>query len=86
MDSVSTHDEESPLVVNDLQFRNPKNYARDIHILSWAFLLIFLAYGAAQNLESTVNNVGFFPFCFPMKLNYWIYISGRKLRGKRLVR
>ncbi|KAH7515091.1 hypothetical protein FEM48_Zijuj11G0159300 [Ziziphus jujuba var. spinosa] len=56
MDSVATHDEESPLIVNDLEIKNPKNYARDIHILSWAFLLIFLAYGAAQNLESTVNN------------------------------
>ncbi|KAL3536379.1 hypothetical protein ACH5RR_004840 [Cinchona calisaya] len=34
------------------------NYKRDVHILSWAFLLIFLAYGAAQNLESTINTEG----------------------------
>lgn len=30
-------------------------HARDVHILSFAFLLIFLAFGAAQNLESSVN-------------------------------
>ncbi|XP_008788091.1 UNC93-like protein 3 [Phoenix dactylifera] len=35
--------------------RQPKNYARDVHILSFAFLFVFSAYGAAQNLESTVN-------------------------------
>jgi hypothetical protein len=32
-------------------------HARDVHILSFAFLLIFLAFGAAQNLESSVNTV-----------------------------
>ncbi|KAF8402860.1 hypothetical protein HHK36_010951 [Tetracentron sinense] len=55
MDSVDSHDEETPLVVADLPIETPKNHARDVHILSSAFLLIFLAYGAAQNLESTVN-------------------------------
>lgn len=35
--------------------RQPKNHTRDVHILSFAFLFIFSAYGAAQNLESTVN-------------------------------
>ncbi|XP_030451100.2 UNC93-like protein 3 [Syzygium oleosum] len=33
----------------------PRGHARDVHILSCGFLLIFSAYGAAQNLESTVN-------------------------------
>nr|GLL25808.1 UNC93-like protein 3 [Ipomoea trifida] len=47
---------ESPLV-GDYQNhqRGSVNHERDVHILSCAFLLIFLAYGAAQNLESTIN-------------------------------
>ncbi|RLM97795.1 UNC93-like protein 3 [Panicum miliaceum] len=32
-----------------------RNPAADAHILSAAFLFVFAAYGAAQNLESTVN-------------------------------
>ncbi|KAJ6913122.1 UNC93-like protein 3 [Populus alba x Populus x berolinensis] len=32
-----------------------RNHTKDVHILSSAFLLIFLAYGAAQNLETTLN-------------------------------
>ncbi|XP_020101522.1 UNC93-like protein 3 [Ananas comosus] len=32
-----------------------RNHARDVHILSSAFLFVFSAYGAAQNLETTVN-------------------------------
>ncbi|KAL0555558.1 hypothetical protein IC582_009506 [Cucumis melo] len=52
MDSV---DEEARLLVNDAPISAPVNYTRDVHVLSFAFLLIFLAYGAAQNLESTVN-------------------------------
>ncbi|KAL5740627.1 hypothetical protein ACOSP7_029510 [Xanthoceras sorbifolium] len=55
MESVDSRDEETPLVVDSLQIRTPKNNTRDIHILSAAFLLIFLSYGAAQNLQSTVN-------------------------------
>ncbi|KAK6943687.1 Ion channel regulatory protein, UNC-93 [Dillenia turbinata] len=53
-------DEETPLVVNDStpQPQALKNHWRDVHILSSAFLLVFLAYGAAQNLESTVNTEG----------------------------
>lgn len=46
-------DEEALLVESSI----PLNHTRDVHILSWAFLLIFLAYGAAQNLESTINTV-----------------------------
>uniref|UniRef100_A0A5B7AEU8 Putative UNC93-like protein 3 n=1 Tax=Davidia involucrata TaxID=16924 RepID=A0A5B7AEU8_DAVIN len=49
-------DEETPLVVERSQTQPlKKNHARDVHILSSAFLLIFSAYGAAQNLETTVN-------------------------------
>ncbi|XP_031485146.1 UNC93-like protein 3 [Nymphaea colorata] len=33
-----------------------ENHARDVHLLCVAFLLIFLAYSAAQNLESSVNS------------------------------
>ncbi|XP_052170827.1 UNC93-like protein 3 isoform X2 [Diospyros lotus] len=46
-------EENAPLVAEPSE--TPKNHTRDLHILSWAFLLIFLAYGAAQNLESTIN-------------------------------
>ncbi|XP_059428201.1 UNC93-like protein 3 isoform X4 [Corylus avellana] len=53
---MDSHDEESPLVADSSPVQTPKqNHARDVHILSSAFLLIFLAYGAAQNLESTLN-------------------------------
>ncbi|XP_021887715.1 UNC93-like protein 3 isoform X1 [Carica papaya] len=51
---MDSRDEETPLVVNDLQIQTPKNYAKDVYILSSSFLLVFLAYGAAQNLETTV--------------------------------
>lgn len=49
-------DEESPLVAEEHQ---PLNHKRDVYLLCWAFLLIFLAYGAVQNLESTMNTVNF---------------------------
>lgn len=52
---MESHDEESPLVVGDSPTQKLMNHARDVHILSSAFLLIFLAYGAAQNLETTLN-------------------------------
>ncbi|KAJ0088166.1 hypothetical protein Patl1_31901 [Pistacia atlantica] len=55
---MDSRDEENPLVVDSLLIRTPKNHTRDVHILSCAFLLIFLAYGAAQNLETTVNTEG----------------------------
>lgn len=51
-------DEESPLVDQNQIGNQMLNHGRDIHILSWAFLLIFLAYGAAQNLQSTLNTDG----------------------------
>ncbi|KAK8512275.1 hypothetical protein V6N13_097074 [Hibiscus sabdariffa] len=56
--SMDTRDEETPLVVDVSESETPKNRTRDVHILSSAFLLVFLAYGAAQNLESTVNSEG----------------------------
>lgn len=53
-------DEEAPLVVEISKNENSiVNHERDVYILSSAFLLIFLAYGAAQNLESTINTVRF---------------------------
>ncbi|KAM3325395.1 UNC93-like protein 3 [Capsicum chacoense] len=56
---MATMDEETPLVEN---FKNENpiviNHERDVYIMSCAFLLIFLAYGAAQNLESTINTEG----------------------------
>ncbi|XP_019052814.1 PREDICTED: UNC93-like protein 3 isoform X3 [Nelumbo nucifera] len=61
MDSVVSQPEDAPLVEGDSSYEAPKSHARDVHILSSAFLLVFLAYGAAQNLESTVNteeNIG----------------------------
>ncbi|CAN4116945.1 unnamed protein product [Withania somnifera] len=52
-------DEETPLVVENLKNENSiVNHERDVYIMSCAFLLIFLAYGAAQNLESTINTEG----------------------------
>jgi hypothetical protein len=62
---MDSHDEESPLVVDSSPVQTQKqNHARDVHILSSAFLLIFLAYGAVQNLESTVNTVSLRPVLF----------------------
>lgn len=55
MEPVDTRDEEAPLVAI---VEAPKNHhTRDVYVLSFAFLFVFLAYGAAQNLESTVNTV-----------------------------
>ncbi|XP_027349883.1 UNC93-like protein 3 isoform X2 [Abrus precatorius] len=49
-------DEETPLVAEDnSSLQPPESHTRDVHILSLAFLLVFLAYGAAQNLQSTLN-------------------------------
>ncbi|XP_061341469.1 UNC93-like protein 3 isoform X2 [Gastrolobium bilobum] len=55
MASVIHRDEETPLVTVDSPLQQPKSHAKDVHILCLAFLLIFLAYGAAQNLQSTLN-------------------------------
>ncbi|XP_009414397.2 UNC93-like protein 3 [Musa acuminata AAA Group] len=60
---AAPEDEAAPLVVDvsscssssSSDARPARNHARDVHILSLAFLLIFSAYGAAQNLESSVN-------------------------------
>lgn len=53
-------DEETPLIAEPSQSQT-LNHTRDVHFLSCAFLLIFLAYGAAQNLESTINTVSCSP-------------------------
>ncbi|TYG74001.1 hypothetical protein ES288_D04G147300v1 [Gossypium darwinii] len=45
------------MVIDISERETPKSRTRDIHILSCAFL-VFLAYGAAQNLETTVNAQG----------------------------
>ncbi|XP_050214398.1 UNC93-like protein 3 [Mercurialis annua] len=56
MATEDSRDEETPLVLDNLQNQTPpNNHTKDIHILSSAFLLVFLAYGAAQNLQTTVN-------------------------------
>lgn len=57
MESLENGDEEAPLVVGDSRSQTPSSYWRDVHIVSFAFLFVFLAYGAAQNLETTVNAV-----------------------------
>ncbi|KAI6694939.1 hypothetical protein NL676_022649 [Syzygium grande] len=44
-----------------------RGHAHDVHILRCGFLLIFSAYGAAQNLESTVNT----EFSESISLEFW---------------
>ncbi|XP_068634756.1 UNC93-like protein 3 [Aristolochia californica] len=51
MESVDAREEEALLVPGN----SPRSHERDVHILSFAFLFIFSAYGAVQNLESTAN-------------------------------
>lgn len=34
----------------------PRNHLKDLHILSFSFLFVFLAYSATQNLESSLNS------------------------------
>ncbi|KAK9154259.1 hypothetical protein Sjap_001739 [Stephania japonica] len=58
---MDSREEEAPLVSSpDLESQSQlvrRSHTSDVHILSCSFLLIFLAYGAAQNLESTVLTV-----------------------------
>lgn len=42
--------------VEELHSKTSSRHLRDLHILSFTFLLIFLAYSAAQNLESSLNS------------------------------
>lgn len=58
MGSSTSPDENLPLVDLNASINHPKTHTRDVHILSLAFLLVFSAYGAVQNLESTVNDEG----------------------------
>ncbi|GAB4833794.1 hypothetical protein Ancab_032043 [Ancistrocladus abbreviatus] len=55
---MASVDENIPFVESDSLVQTPKSRTKDVHILSTAFLLVFLAYGAVQNLESTVNADG----------------------------
>ncbi|KAK7396509.1 hypothetical protein VNO78_17562 [Psophocarpus tetragonolobus] len=55
MASTIPGEEETPLVAVDARNSNSNSHSWDIHILSLAFLLVFLAFGAAQNLQSTLN-------------------------------
>ena len=55
-------EEVDPLVVSidnrsRLEASPSKKHATNVHILSLGFLFIFFAYGATQNLESTLNTV-----------------------------
>lgn len=50
-------EERAALIAEVSESQSQINHTRDVHFLSWAFLLIFLAYGAAQNLQSTINTV-----------------------------
>lgn len=73
MDSTATgpelaasHDDEeaAPLVSAAGDGRRGAGTAsqtRDLHLLSLAFFFVFLAYHAAQNLQSTVNTVRILP-------------------------
>lgn len=58
MDNTISTDEELPLVDPNSSPKPLRNHSRDVHILSFAFLLVFSAYGAVQNLESTLNAEG----------------------------
>ncbi|KAG9445045.1 hypothetical protein H6P81_016385 [Aristolochia fimbriata] len=53
MESVVLTGEEEALLVPGNS--SPRSHERDVHILSFAFLFVFAAYGAVQNLESTAN-------------------------------
>lgn len=56
-------DKEIPVIAEASQLQPPKSHTKDVHILSLAFLLVFLAYGATQNLQSTLNTVSLFTLC-----------------------
>ncbi|XP_048493398.1 UNC93-like protein 3 isoform X2 [Beta vulgaris subsp. vulgaris] len=58
MGSITSPDENLPLVDPNAPENHPKSHSKDVHILSLGFLLVFSAYGAVQNLESTVNDEG----------------------------
>ncbi|KAK1264864.1 UNC93-like protein 3 [Acorus gramineus] len=64
MDPATSRDDEALLVSSDAEEASPEPakkgsfHARDVHVLSFAFLFIFSAYSAAQNLQSTVNTEG----------------------------
>ncbi|KAK1311739.1 UNC93-like protein 3 [Acorus calamus] len=61
MDPATSRDDEALLVSSHAEEASPEPankgsfHARDVHVLSFAFLFTFSAYSAAQNLQSTVN-------------------------------
>lgn len=79
-------DEEAPLLAETTDSKTPaKNHTRDVHILSSAFLLIFLAYSAAQNLESTINTVSsVFPIQRIFDVSLGICLDGDGFQMKRV--
>ncbi|KAL6623567.1 hypothetical protein ACP70R_033446 [Stipagrostis hirtigluma subsp. patula] len=54
--AAGDEEEAAPLVPGGAR-RAAAGAPRDVHLLSAAFLFVFLAYHAAQNLQSTVNTV-----------------------------
>ncbi|KAA3463842.1 Major facilitator superfamily protein isoform 2 [Gossypium australe] len=68
---MGTREEEAPLVIDISERETPKNRTSDIHILSCAFL-VFLAYGAAQNLGTTVN--AYWGQRMLCSGNYWLLV------------
>lgn len=81
MASAIPGDEETPLVADNSppQAARTTSHTWDIHILSLAFLLVFLAFGAAQNLQSTLNTVSIFRF---LLRSVWFGLRGRKSRSR----
>lgn len=55
MDHQSEADEE-PLLALATSPTSSGRHLRDLHLLSLSFLFVFLAYGATQNLESSLNS------------------------------
>jgi len=59
--AIATEDQspllpESSFVDGNVHSKTSSRHLRDLHIPSLTFLLIFLAYSAAQNLESSLNS------------------------------
>ncbi|KAK1321366.1 hypothetical protein QJS10_CPA03g01539 [Acorus calamus] len=58
MDLVEPDDNETPLLVSAVAEAPPEKkrfHACDVHVLSLAFLFIFSAYNAVQNVKRTIN-------------------------------
>lgn len=64
----------------DRKVRAGKSYTRDVHMLSISFLLIFLAFGAAQNLETTINKVALHLQFFLVLLLFFFFFLENQLK------